>query len=695
VQQAEASAQRRGRPAPDVRQQHLGGASVARQAAQFLGRASDREDVSDQIFLMANMVIMVAYAAITAAIVVPVARAGQLRTNKLATATSLIFFSCAVGHGLHAAMAFAALLRTPAAHGTSSVTWSWTSAVWDVLTAAVGVYYWTLRRGYGVLLGKGAIYVDPWGQNRLEAADARERAARELAESHRATLATVVERIDDAIVGLTPEGVITAWNGGAERLFGYTAAEALGRPATMLTDDTSIGEQRDVLACIRRGERGLQYETQRLRKDGTPVDVSLTVTPIEDQAGTVIGVSAVARDITAAKEATERQRAIAERTQQAQRMESLGKLAGGVAHDFNNILAIIANYTDFAIEETADKPGVQADLTHVRTAVERATNLTRQLLTFTRGDTVQPQDVDLNAALDEVQAMLARTIGEHINLITVPSGHPLTVHADPGQIQQVLLNLAINARDAMPDGGTLVLEANHAVLDGDELNMQPALPAGTYARLLVSDTGEGMPPEVVARILEPFYTTKPHGKGTGLWLATVYGIVTEAGGSINVYSEVGIGTTFRIYLPLVTTPHSTPAGPAPATAAPPRGDGRTVLVVEDEPALARVITRILTNGGYHVLTANNGHQALDLAEQHACDVLLTDVIMPEVSGPRLAELLQAENPGLPVLYMSGYSNGLLGTTHVLDDDIAFIEKPFTATDLLRKLASTWQHTVRQ
>jgi PAS domain S-box-containing protein len=650
--------------------------------------------VPDQMFLLANLVIMAAYGAITMAIVVPVARAGQLRTNKLATATALIFFSCAVGHGLHAVMAYRTILQNAALHQMhqmSSLIWMWPSAVWDLFTATVGVYYWSLRRGYGVLLGKGAIYVDPWGQHRLDEADAREQAARDVAEAQRATLATVVERIDDAIVGMTPEGIITAWNGGAERLFGYTAAEVLGQSPTMLTDDTNTGQQIDVLARIRHGEPGLQYETQRLRKDGTPIDVSVSITSIKDPAGTVIGVSAVARDITAATEAAEHQRAIIERTHQAQRMESLGKLAGGVAHDFNNILAIIANYTDFAIEQTADKPDVQADLTHVRSAVQRATNLTRQLLTFTRGDTVQLQDVDLNASLAEVQAMLQRTIGEHINLMTVPSRHPLTVHADPGQIQQILLNLAINARDAMPEGGTLVLEANAATLDGEELNMQPPLPAGTYARLLVSDTGQGMPPDVVTRVLEPFYTTKARGQGTGLGLATVYGIVTEAGGSINIYSEVGVGTTFRIYLPLVTAAPEAPAA-SPTTTAPPSGDGLTVLVAEDEPALVRVIARILTNGGYHVLTAGNGPQALAMAQQHHCDLLLTDVIMPEMSGPRLAELLHTRNPDLPVLYMSGYSNGLLGTTHILDEDIAFIEKPFTADDLLRKLATTWNHS---
>ncbi|MEV6349960.1 PAS domain S-box protein [Actinoplanes sp. NPDC051851] len=648
--------------------------------------------MQDQIFLIGNLVIMAAYLAIMVAIVVPLVRAGQLISNKLATATALIFFSCAVGHGLHAAITWAYLAAGAHAGHTAhngAPFWGWASAVWDAVTAGVGVYYWTLRRGYGILLGPGAMYLDPFGKNRLDEADARERAARDIAEAHRATLAAVVEHSVDAIIGLAPDGIITAWNGGAERLFGYPAGAVLGKHAVMLADEDGADHQEDVLTRIRNGERGVAYETRRLRSDGTPVDVSVSVSPILDHRDRVIGISAVARDVTAAKEAAERQRAIQERTQQAQRMESLGKLAGGVAHDFNNILAIIANYTEFAIEETAGTPGVQSDLTQVRTAVERATNLTRQLLTFTRGDAIQPRDVDLNAAIAEVRAMLERTIGAHIDLITAPATTPLAVHADPGQLNQVLLNLAINARDAMADGGTLVLEANTVTLDGEEVQMQPPLPAGTYARLLVSDTGEGMPAEVIAHIFEPFYTTKPVGRGTGLGLATVYGIVTEAGGSINVYSEPGVGTTFRIYLPLAEAGTS---AMVPERQAAPPGGGRTVLVVEDEVALARIVTRILTGNGYHVLTAVSGAQALELFGAHEVDVLLTDVIMPEMSGRRLAELLTERRPGLPVLYMSGYSNGLLGTTHVLDGDITFIEKPFTAADLLHKLAAATRHS---
>ncbi|GAA1597534.1 PAS domain-containing sensor histidine kinase [Actinoplanes couchii] len=623
----------------------------------------------ERLFMLGNLGTMITYAAITVAIVVPVTRAGQLRSNRLAVATALIFATAAVGHGLYTWL----MLANPGLLGRA-VDSLWVGALswWNVVTGLAGVYYWSVRQSSRT--APGLIYADPHRQRVLDEADA-----------HRATLQAVVEHTDDAIIGVDLDGTVTAWNGGAERLFGYTAAEIIGRPSSIVADPAGADEQRRVIDQVGRGGRGVSYETRRWAKDGSPVDVSLNVTAIRDRSGRLTGVSAVARDVTAAKAAAERQRAVEERTNQAQRMESLGRLAGGVAHDFNNILAIIVNYTDFAVEEAAGNKALESDLKHVRNAADRAINLTRQLLTFTRGDTIQPQDVDLNAAVAEVHAMLERTIGEHITLIEVPSSRPPVVHADPGQIQQVLLNLAINARDAMPDGGTLVLEADVTDLDGGELEMQPPLPAGTYARLLVSDTGEGMTADVVARIFEPFFTTKPRGQGTGLGLATVYGIVAESGGSLNVYSEPGVGTTFRIYLPLVTAPGDA----VPATLrrdAPPPGDGRTVLVVEDEPALARVVTRILSNAGYHVLTATGGPEALHLFTQHGCDVLLTDVIMPEMSGRRLAELLHEARPSLPVLYMSGYSNGLLGTTHVLDGDIAFIEKPFTAQDLLHKIA---------
>jgi two-component system cell cycle sensor histidine kinase/response regulator CckA len=280
--------------------------------------------------------------------------------------------------------------------------------------------------------------------------------------------------------------------------------------------------------------------------------------------------------------------------------------------------------------------------------------------------------------------MLERTIGEHINMLARPAPQPMTVHADPSQLQQVLLNLAINARDAMPEGGTLVLEVNSATLGGDEVNMQPPLPAGTYARLLVSDTGEGMSPETAARVFEPFFTTKPQGKGTGLGLATVYGIVTEAGGSINVYSEPGIGTTFRVYFPAADTPApaSDPVADAPPIA---RGEGETVLVVEDQPAMLKLTCRILQANGYRTLAASGPEVALRVAAENEFDLVVTDLLMPDMSGRDLAERIEALRPGRPTLFMSGYGEELLGAQRMIPEGSAFLPKPFTEQTLLEKV----------
>jgi two-component system cell cycle sensor histidine kinase/response regulator CckA len=649
-----------------------------------------------QLALLGNSVISLAYAAISAAIVVPLMRAGQLATNRLATATALIFFSCSIGHGFHALGAAQVLAGATAVSGMTmpmpSTGWGWPSAIWDLLTASAGVYYWSLRRGYGALLDNGALYADPGQQRRLDEMAERERRV----ERHRALLAAVVQDSEDSIVTVGIEGTVIAWNVGSERMYGYTADEMVGEPVSLLAARTVPADAAeaagcDIIARVVAGERGIRYDSRRMHRDGSVLDVSVAVSPVLDDHGEVVGVSSITRDVTAAKQAESDLHTAEERANHAQHMASLGQLAGGVAHDFNNLLGIILNYTAFAAEPGTDSAGLQADLTQVRTAAERAVGLTGQLLTFTRQDTIRPETLDINASIAEAQAMLSRTIGEHIELIALPSPVPLMIYADAGHIQQILVNLAINARDAMPDGGTLVIEATAVELDDDQPTLRPTPKPGRYVRLLVSDTGTGMSRETIAHLFEPFFTTKPQGKGTGLGLATVYGIVINTGGSVNVYSEPELGTTFRVYFPLVMATGDVAAA-EPDTTNIPRGHGQTVLVVEDEPALALSVARILNEGGYRAVSANGGTEALALDAKYGCDLLLTDLVMPEMSGRRIAEQLTERHRGLPVLYMSGYASGLLDTAHVLDNGIAFIEKPFTARLLLGEVNNVFTAT---
>ncbi|WP_433380173.1 ATP-binding protein [Actinoplanes sp. CA-142083] len=391
-----------------------------------------------------------------------------------------------------------------------------------------------------------------------------------------------------------------------------------------------------------------------------------------------LSAAAIALAVIGVVLAEARRRVIAEHDRQVQRMASLGQLAGGIAHDFNNLLSIILNYTAFAAE-AAKEDETREDLAHVRTAAERAAGLTAQLLAFVRQEKPRAEVLDVNEMIAETHTLLARTIGEHINLVTVPSPTPLTISFDGGQIQQILVNLAVNARDAMPDGGTLVIAASAVDIEANQVDLRPELKPGRYVQVLVSDTGTGIPPDVAARIFEPFYTTKPRGRGTGLGLATVQRIVTGAGGSIDVCSKPGIGTTFRVYLPAVEPPDDSEL--VSSTRAP-RGRGQRVLVVEDEPVLGASIARIVGNGGYRVRSAVSGPEAIAEFERSGCDLLLTDVVMPEMSGTRLAGILRQTHPLLPVLYVSGYTEGTVGAARLLEPEAVLIEKPFSANQLL-------------
>jgi two-component system cell cycle sensor histidine kinase/response regulator CckA len=495
-------------------------------------------------------------------------------------------------------------------------------------------------------------------------------------------LAAMVESSDDAIIGKTLDGVITSWNAGAVRTYGYTAAEAVGRPIGLLAPPDRAGETADILGRLRQGNRIEQFETVRVRKDGKAIQVSLTISPVCDAAGRPVGATTIARDVSERK-------ALEEQLRQAQKMEAIGHLAGGVAHDFNNLLTVITGYSDLLL---ARLPG--ADPAHhlvgeIRKAGDRAAALVRQLLAFGRKTLLQPIVLDLNGVVAETERMCRRLIGEDVELVTSLAGDLGKVRADPVQVQQVLLNLVVNARDAMPTGGRLTIETSNAELDDTYARTHVEVRPGAYVLLVVSDTGCGMTPEVKAHTFEPFFTTKEIGKGTGLGLAMVHGVVKQSGGHIEVDSEVGRGTTFRIYLPRLEQA-AADSRPNPAEVVAP-GGRETVLLAEDEAGVRTLARMILESNGYTVLAAGTPGEATDLAARHegALDLLVTDVIMPQMNGRQLAGLLRTLHPGLKVLYISGYDptglhEGVLGPG-TPENGTAFLEKPFTPTALARKV----------
>ncbi|MEU7908910.1 PAS domain S-box protein [Actinoplanes sp. NPDC049118] len=503
------------------------------------------------------------------------------------------------------------------------------------------------------------------------------------AAENRSTLAAIVESSGDAIITTDLIGTITTWNDSATRVYGWTAQEAIGRSITMLLKPERAARFPAIMARLAEGQTVGMLETQRIHKDGTVIDVSSSVSPVRDEYGTVVGGAGIERDITARKRAERQRQQILERSARAERLESLGQLAGGIAHDFNNLLAINLNYLEFAREQTTD-PEVSRDLDRARAAADRARDLTRQLLLFARKEPANAELIDLNAVIAETRALLQRSIGAHIELVAHLAEEPVTVRADRSRIEQILLNLVINARDAMPDGGVIAMEADSVEVP-DDPDRQPPLPAGTYVRLRVTDTGTGIPPEVAAHIFEPFFTTKAKQHGTGLGLATVYGIVAAAGGGITLDSEPGVGTTFQILLPLATADDPPAGAPAPV----PRGDGRHILLVEDDvldkddSEAGRVTGRILESHGFRVTIVGHGPAALDELRRRPFDLLLTNVIMLGMSGTQLVDVVRREHPSMPVLLISGYAEDIANVHRLCAAGIPVVHRPFTAEELLR------------
>ena len=508
---------------------------------------------------------------------------------------------------------------------------------------------------------------------------------RHFAEEDRARLAAIVESSEDAILSTTLGGAITSWNRGAERLYGYSAAEVMGtRVPALVPSGSAEEEQARILESVAQGEPVHAVETRRCRKDGSLVEVALTISPLRDRDGAVIGASAIARDLTERRATEAALLRTEEQFRQAQKMEAVGRLAGGVAHDFNNLLSVILGYALLALEDLKRDDPLYADIDEIRISAERATALTRQLLAFSRQQILQPRVVDLSQIVMGMKSMLSRLIGEDVELSTSAAPKLGRVLADPGQLEQVVMNLAVNARDAMPDGGKLTIELTNVQFDATPASAALGAVPGDYVMLAVSDTGTGMDAKTRARIFDPFFTTKEQGRGTGLGLSTVLGIVQQSGGNIGVYSELGAGTTFKVYLPrtdriIEVALRSEPPGTLRGT--------ETVLLVEDEEQVRLVASAILSRNGYKVLEASNGEEALLFLKDSSVeiDLLLTDVVMPHMSGRKLAEQVARLRPDLKLLFASGYTDDAIVRHGVLDAGVAFLQKPFTPHALLSKL----------
>ncbi|MFL5401343.1 MAG: PAS domain S-box protein [Gemmatimonadales bacterium] len=625
--------------------------------------------------------------------------------------------------------------------------------------------------------------------------------------AHQATtrLAAIVTSSEDAIVGKQLDGTVTDWNAAAERIFGYTAAEMTGQSIYKLIPPELHDSEREVLRRVSRGEPVAFSQSERIRKDGERIYIALTVSPIRDASGRVVGAASIKQDITAQRQtemalaqATARSQELSQaldsapvivrdlsgrisywstgstrlygwasadavgqiahellrtefpttleaiqsvllaqgqwegelthltrdgrrvyvsslwllgqrgndqgvtvtevntditarrqtedRARQSERMEVVGQLAGGVAHEANNQMTVVLGATEFLLARTDLAEVARKDLEQIRGAAERTAAITAQLLAFSRRQVMQPQVLDFDAVVEGLDGMLRRALGERSTLQLHLRAQSGRVRADAGQLAQVALNLVLNARDAMPLGGRLVIETRVTELTESYATQHPGVEIrpGPYVVLSVSDTGHGMSPETMRHVFEPFYTTKPIGKGTGLGLATVYGIIKQSGGYVWAYSEPGQGTTFKVYLPAQAgSVTSTAASPPPERAA-----GEHILIVEDEPAVRSMTSRALKEHGYTVLEAGDGPEALRAVEQAngALDLIITDVIIPGLDGTELARRAAHVKPGLPILFMSGYTDDEIVRRGLLDAGQPFLQKPFTPDALVRRVA---------
>jgi len=502
---------------------------------------------------------------------------------------------------------------------------------------------------------------------------------RKWAEKERTRLAAIIEHTEDSIVTVTMEGIIIAWNHGAERKFGYLAEEVIGHSILILMPPEQTADYLSAMKRVRNGETVANYDTIRRRKDGTLVNLSVDISAIEARDGHIVGVSKTSHDIS-------RVRKLEQQLIEAQKMEVFGQLTSGVAHDFNNVLAVILGYSELLTLELGMDHALSKLISAIESAAERGAGLTRQLLIFSRKETVQFAVIDLNDVVENLAGVLRQLIDDNVELTITPGTKIGHVKADAGYVGQVLMSLVVNARDAMPGGGTLVIATQDVTLDELYVSENPGSVPGDFVMLSVSDSGTGMSREIKARLFEPLFTTKPKGKGTGLGLATCQTIVKKCGGHIACYSETGKGTTFKIYFPRITQPAAAAARPFPPGEMP-RGT-ETLLVVEDEPELRQLICRVLRVQGYEVLAAVNGEEGVRTALENkgsTIRLVISDVIMPCMGGQVMAQWLKSKNPELKILFTSGYTDDAIAHHGVLDPTIAFLSKPYFLSTLVRKV----------
>ncbi len=505
----------------------------------------------------------------------------------------------------------------------------------------------------------------------------REAEARLAAEAGIHRLANIVDSSEDAIIGKDLEHIVTDWNKGAEKLYGYPAAEAVGKNISFLIPPDKWDKWQAAVEKARRGGLVESFETVCLRRDGSKVEILLTLSPIFE-GGQLAGLSTISRDLTY-------QKRLEGELRQAVKMEAVGQLAGGVAHDFNNLLTVINGYSEMLLDGLQSTDPGRDLLTEIHKAGKRAEKLTQQLLAYSRKQIMQPKVLDINARVADIKKMLHRMLGEDMEIVTDLDPELGRIKADPTQVEQIIMNLAANARDAMPHGGVLTIRTSNVEFDENYPVTHPGSRPGRYVKLSITDNGCGMDPATKEHIFEPFFTTKGIGKGTGLGLAMVYGIVKQSDGYIVVESEPEKGTAFGIHLPRIEAAMENEET-SPASAGLPRGS-ETILLVEDDPMVLAFTKSLLQLGGYRVMEASGGREALRMSEGYPGEIhlLLSDVVMPGESGRQVAEQLVRSRPGMKVLYMSGYTDDAVIRRGISVEETPFLPKPFTPGSLARKV----------